>query len=518
MRWTISKITQTFAFSVFIFVLTLGFTNTSTANPSDVRVLVDVSGSMKKADPQAVRGPATALLAALLPDQSQGGIWLFGSDVRELVPYGPVDARWDALGQPIEASIGSTDRFTHMESALRTGITAGEQNSAGACHVILITDGIVDVQGGQEASSASRDRILKTVLPDAVDKGCRIHTIALSDKADLPLLRQMAIQTNGLFTLLKQPGDLIPVMLDALELALRSQQLPISEQQINIDSDIRQVRLIRLDSGSAIELRSDSDVVNADSQLPGITYYSGTGYQTLIWSNPIAGRYSLSPDWGPADRVLIDSHVRLELAELPPTISADQTLGLSASIQNSDGVVVPSPSREYRIAFGERIDPIRSAGDQLTLQIDSPPIGRSILTIQSFDQRYERQVQRAFEVLVAQPALEIATNTAQGVRQVSSTIQGESSTRPASKDSEAKMSHLLPESITKLLPESIPESITKLLPESIQSLLPKPVTNQLPEDTPNWPLWQLIVSALGAIAVVALVVGLVLRPKHRLPK
>jgi len=505
MRWTISKIIQTFTFSVFVIVLMLGFTNTSAANPADVRVLVDVSGSMKKADPTAVRGPATALLAALLPDQSQGGIWLFGSDVRELVPYGPVDARWDALGQPIEASIGSTDRFTHMESALRTGITAGGQGPAGACHVILITDGIVDVQGGQDASSASRDRILKTVLPDAVDKACRIHTIALSDEADLPLLRQMAIQTNGLFTLLKQPGDLIPVMLDALELALRSQQLPISEQQINIDSDIRQVRLIRLDSRSAIELRSDSTVVNADSQLPEITYYSGTGYQTLIWSNPIAGRYSLSPEFSPFDRVLIDSHVRLELAELPPTISADQTLGLSASLQNSDGVL-SAPSREYRVAFGDRIDPIRSVGDQLSLQIDSPPMGRSILTIQSFDQRYERQVQRAFEVLVTQPALEIATNTAQGVGQVSSTIQGESSTPSASKDSTAKTSGLLP------------ESITKLLPESIQNLLPEPVTNQRPEDTPNWPLWQLIVSALGAIAVVALVIGLVLRPKHRLPK
>ncbi|MFZ8870122.1 MAG: hypothetical protein ACO2YC_01770, partial [Litorivicinaceae bacterium] len=191
--------------------------------------------------------------------------------------------------------------------------------------------------------------------------------------------------------------------------------------------------------------------------------------------------------------------------ELPPTISADQTLGLSASLQNSDGVL-SAPSREYRVAFGERIDPIRSVADQLSLQIDSPPMGRSILTIQSFDQRYERQVQRAFEVLVAQPALEIATNTAQGVGQVSSTIQGESSTPSAPKDSTAKTGRLLP------------ESITKLLPESIQNLLPEPVTNQRPEDTPNWPLWQLIVSALGAIAVVALVIGLVLRPKHRLPE
>ena len=184
MRWNISKITQTFARSLLTGLITAVLPMVVSGNPTDVRVLVDVSGSMKKADPKAVRGPATALLATLLPDQSQGGIWLFGSDVRQLVPYGPVDARWDALGQPIEASIGSTDRFTHMESALRTGITAGGERTTGVCHVILITDGIVDVQGGKDASSASRDRILKTVLPDANDRGCSIHTIALSNEAD----------------------------------------------------------------------------------------------------------------------------------------------------------------------------------------------------------------------------------------------------------------------------------------------------------------------------------------------
>jgi uncharacterized protein with von Willebrand factor type A (vWA) domain len=101
MHWTISKITQTFACKIITGLVAVILSTAATANPTDVRVLVDVSGSMKKADPKSVRGPATALLAALLPDQSRGGIWLFGSVVRELVPYGPVDARWDALRQPI---------------------------------------------------------------------------------------------------------------------------------------------------------------------------------------------------------------------------------------------------------------------------------------------------------------------------------------------------------------------------------------------------------------------------------
>ena len=486
MRWTISKITQTFACSLITGLFAATLSATSAASPADVRVLVDVSGSMKKADPKAVRGPATALLAALLPDQSKGGIWLFGSDVRELVPYGPVDARWDALGKPIEASIGSTDQFTHMESALRTGITAGDDQPTGACHVILITDGIVDVQGGQDASSASRDRILKTVLPDATDKNCRIHTIALSNKADLPLLRQMAIQTNGLFTLLDQPGDLIPVMLDALELALRSQQLPIRNQEIQIDRDIRQIRLIRLGSDTPIALRSMDQMIDAKAQRQDLSYYSGTGYQTLIWSNPIPGRYTLTEQFGPTDRILIDSDVRLELVDLPPTISTDQTLGLSASISNK-GVAINADNREYFVAFGAKMDPLRSKGNSLTMQIDSPQIGRSILTIQSIDGVYERQIQRAFEVLEARPAMEIGSGASQGVGQVASTIAAQQADPKVSTNDAAK-------------------------------LLPETVTNQLPEEMRDWPLWQLIVSALGAIAAVALVIGLVLRPKHHSPE
>ena len=488
MHWTISKITQTFVFSVLATLISLALATPGMTSPADVRVLVDVSGSMKKADPKAVRGPATALLAALLPDQSRGGIWLFGSDVRELVPYGPVDARWDALGKPIEASIGSTDRFTNMESAIKTGIRAGTQEVGGICHVILITDGIVDVKGGKDSSRISRDRIIKSLLPESSERNCRIHTIALSDKADLPLLRQMALETDGLFTLLDRPGDLIPVMLDALELALRSQQLPIRDQQINIDPDIRQLRLIRLDSESEIELKTDSKIVNSTSENAGVDYYTGTGYQTLIWSNPKPGRYTLTSDLRPTDRILIDSDVRLELTELPPTISSDQTLGLSASLWSKSGQIT-ALDREFRVAFGNSIDLARSVGNELSMQIDSPTIGRSILTVQSFDKKYERQIQRAFEVLKTQPALEIATDSSKAVAQVASSVN------PTSKDAKPLVGAV-----------------------KGQTLLPEIVQEQLPADMRTWPLWQLAVSALAAIGVVALFIGLMLRPKHHLPE
>lgn len=541
MHWNISKIIQTFVFRNVLTLAATLFAITGIANPADVRVLVDVSGSMKNADPNAVRGPATALLAAMLPDQSKGGIWLFGSDVRPLVPYGPVDARWDALARPIEASIGSTDRFTHMESALRTGIQAGGEISSDSCHIILITDGIVDIQGGKKASQASRDRILEAVLPNAIDKACRIHTIALSDNADLPLLRQMAIQTNGLFTRLDRPGDLIPVMLDALELALRSQQLPVQDQSIRVDSNIRQIRLIRLNSDEMIQLKSTQIVIDKNSSVDGVDYYSGNGYQTLIWSDPIPDRYKLIQLANTSDRVLIDSDVRLEIAELPPTIGSDQTLGLNATLTGLQGPI-EDVLRQFKVSFGQGVDPRRFKGSILNSQIDSPPVGRSILTVQSFDNRYERQVQRAFEVLSIQPALEIATNSSKGIGEVSPSIAGEAqSTEPNSiKKAFSNITDGIKELASKVLGNSTSIETRKVIPQissdqssqnsskdsegkngSLKTETKNIIASADPnyaENSENWPLWQLIVSALGAIALVALMIGLILRPKNLVSK
>ena len=45
---------------------------------SDVRIVVDISGSMKDTDPTNLRQPAVRLLARLLPEGATAGVWTFG--------------------------------------------------------------------------------------------------------------------------------------------------------------------------------------------------------------------------------------------------------------------------------------------------------------------------------------------------------------------------------------------------------------------------------------------------------
>src|SRR5690606_39875363 len=56
----------------------------------EVRLLVDISGSMKQNDPNNLRRPALNLVARLLPDGSRAGVWTFGRMVNPLIPLAPV--------------------------------------------------------------------------------------------------------------------------------------------------------------------------------------------------------------------------------------------------------------------------------------------------------------------------------------------------------------------------------------------------------------------------------------------
>jgi len=472
--------------------------------PIDLRVLVDVSGSMKTSDPKTVRGPATALLAALLPQDSFGGIWLFGTDVRDLVPYGSVDARWSALAAPLTASIRSKDQFTHIESALSTALRVQESDASRQCHIVMLTDGLVDVRGGADASRASRDRIVKSLIPEAVRRQCRLHTIALSERADIELLRQMALETGGLFTQIENAGDLIPVMLDALELAIRSQQLPIINNEILIDPEITQLRIIQLGDNPTFEvLQSGREPITPEIAKDGFSLYAGDGYKILLWSLPEPGRYRIVDPDPNGLRILIDSPTRLEMTELPGTVSADVTLGLTIGLsQNGEPIAqTKSPVSRFEANFAGQPEPILltpTKDGQAAAQLDSLPTGRGLFTIRSLEPQRHRQIERRLEVLPNTPIAAIGSNTAQPtqITVIPNSASADSPSDPSSsaEGSSSKDAGIPSNPVTRFLGLDGSES-------------------RLPDELTSWPLWQLIGIGLGVLALLGFIVLMVLKPQ-----
>ena len=60
----------------------------------DVRLLIDVSGSMQANDPENLRVPAVRLVAEVMPRGATSGMWTFNERVEPLVPTAIVDDEW----------------------------------------------------------------------------------------------------------------------------------------------------------------------------------------------------------------------------------------------------------------------------------------------------------------------------------------------------------------------------------------------------------------------------------------
>ena len=88
------------------------------APASDVRVIIDVSGSMKKNDPNNLRRPALDMLVNLLPEDGKAGVWTFGQWVNMLVKHRDIDAAWKAEAIKSLQRINSVAQFTNIGEAL----------------------------------------------------------------------------------------------------------------------------------------------------------------------------------------------------------------------------------------------------------------------------------------------------------------------------------------------------------------------------------------------------------------
>jgi len=119
-------------------------------NTSNVKVLIDVSGSMKKNDPKNVRSPALRLLVGLLPADSTAGVLNFGTTVIEIVKSAKADETWKDKARKSSHSIHSRDLFTNIGQALKVAAqdwkpvddkTQLKENRS----IIILTDGMVDI-------------------------------------------------------------------------------------------------------------------------------------------------------------------------------------------------------------------------------------------------------------------------------------------------------------------------------------------------------------------------------------
>lgn len=310
---------------------------------SDVRVLIDISGSMKDNDPNNLRIPALRLITQLIPEGQQAGVWTFGQYVNMLVRHGEVDDAWKEQAYQAAGQINSKGLFTNIEAVLEKSTWDWKApDPAVNRSIIFLTDGVVDVSKEPGVNEEARARILNETVPRLKQAGATIHTIALSDDADKAFLRQLASTTEGWNEIAEDASQLERIFLKLFEKSVPVETLPLTDNRVLVDDSIRELTLLifkkpgsqnaalRTPSGEKIDYRSEKE---------NVRWRHEERYDLITIDAPMAGEWGVDAELDPDNRVMVVTDLKVRASRLPNVMMAEDVMSYYVELEEGGEVI-----------------------------------------------------------------------------------------------------------------------------------------------------------------------------------
>lgn len=313
----------------------------SSPRQKDIRVIIDMSGSMKKNDPKNHRTKAVQLFSEILPADVMAGIWTFASDVNMLVKHEMVTPAWKKKAFNEAKKIHSKGLYTNIEKAL----TIATRNLQGKQarrerHVILLTDGYVDISKSSDINADSRQRIIDDVIPRLVDSHIVVHSVALSRQADHKLLKLLSEKTGGRYAVINRASDLDRYFFKLFQSTAKPDTVPFKGNKFSIDKSINDMTVVLFNGDHPARLISPDKLILTHSSYPSsVKWVKSDNYEIITVSKPEPGEWSVDAPLDPDNKIMVVTNLKLQVKPLPTLVLSDQAINLEAAITEKGKII-----------------------------------------------------------------------------------------------------------------------------------------------------------------------------------
>jgi len=319
---------------------------TAQSAPADIRILIDISGSMKISDPDNERASSLPLLAEILPPGVQAGIWTFARYANMLVPLRQVDSAWIGSVREKTSQIKDWGAYKDLANVLKRA-TWDWKESDGMVNrqLIMVTDGWVTVSTNPQDNRASRRNILEQLLPRLLAAGVRIHCIALGDEIDEPLLRTLAMASGGSYQQVDPSNlPLSKAFLSAVESMGLVNESPLINQTALIDDQIKSMSFVLFNDGDKsqqVEIRAPNGrrFLRGKQNGDDVQWLAFPAYDVIDISTPVAGQWNISGMEQPDNRVYVATDLRLDMHGLDGVVLEKHAQPITLSLARDGSVV-----------------------------------------------------------------------------------------------------------------------------------------------------------------------------------
>jgi len=382
---------------------------------NDVRILIDVSGSMKKNDPQNLRSPALEMLVGLLPKGSNAGVWTFAKYVNQLAPHQVINNQWRDKAAAKSNKIHSKGLFTDIEQVLDKA-TANQKQADPKTRrsVILLSDGLVDISPNAEPNIQSRQNILNKLVPRLKEANVAVHTIALADSSDHVLLRDISLATDGWYEQVNDAEQLQRVFLHLFEKVANTESIPLKQNSFQVDASVSEMTVLvfRKDNDKETELVApDKTRITLKTNSENIRWrHNEVNFDLVTIEEPEPGSWYVDANVDPDNRVMVVTDLKLKTSDLPNNILIGETLEFDVSLTEKDDVITRldflslvdmglKHENEYTDAMEENLNPLKKEGIYRTVVGNTFQPGRNDIVTTANSGTFERQRRQSINVV-----------------------------------------------------------------------------------------------------------------------
>ncbi|NJA07723.1 VWA domain-containing protein [Methylococcaceae bacterium WWC4] len=380
----------------------------------EIQVLIDVSGSMKQNDPHNLRIEASRLLVNLLPDNAKAGLRLFAEKTEVLSASDAVSPAWKQQAGKATANIHSRGLYTNIEDAIKSVLDGGFAGT-GNKHLILLTDGFVDISKDIMESADSRERILSEWIPRLQQMRVKVETIALSAQADKELLQRLAGETGGWAEVAESADQLQRVFVKMAQKAAPKDSLPLAGNRFEVDASIKEFSvLVFKKPGAAPTLlwTPDGGKLGKQSASGNVSWLESANYDLITVREPRAGEWRLEAEVDPDNRVMIVTDLKLQLGELPNFLTEKQGLTVKAHFTDG-GQLIDRADFLAMLSLQVTVDQQTPTNMAATGEAGyfgwnalNPGLGKHLLRVVADGKTFRREIVHEFEVVAAPIAVE----------------------------------------------------------------------------------------------------------------
>jgi uncharacterized protein (TIGR03503 family) len=208
--------------------------------------------------------------------------------------------------------------------------------------VILLTDGMVDIDRDNALNRKERQRILNKVLTMYQQAGITLHTIALSDNADKNLLNKLALGTDGKVAVAKNAEELMSVFLQVFNQAVPLEAIAFDGDRFAVDSSIEEfTALIFRQKGAkpTTVVSPDGQQYTKDTKDARVNWYHTSRYDLITVKEPLEGEWGVLADVEPQSRVTVVSDLSVAVRSMPTNIPVDEVIQTSLVLREENKTI-----------------------------------------------------------------------------------------------------------------------------------------------------------------------------------